>query len=272
VFIIAGVALAPLIPVQLKPNYTLPTVSVRYAWSGAQPRALEQEVTSPLEGLFATMRGIKNVRSESGIGFGQINIEFDKNTDMELARFEVAAYVRRVYPQLPPGVSYPQVVAGGRQYQAYKTWKDASDVYNVGAYPECLENFELAYPLLKTNGAFLVQYGKALEMVGKHESSIAILNEAKQHLNNTILYTCLGNNYKALGNTTQAEQAYLYAWNMAPARFYPLYLLAKLYNETGQHEKAVAMANKVLDKEVKIESTAIEEIKEEMKKIIEKDY
>lgn len=114
VFIIAGVALAPLIPVQLKPDYTLPTVSVRYAWSGAQPRVIEQEVTSPLEGLFATMRGIKNVKSESGIGSGQINIEFDKNTDMEMARFEVAASVRRVYPQLPPGVSYPQVVAGGQ--------------------------------------------------------------------------------------------------------------------------------------------------------------
>jgi hypothetical protein len=157
-----------------------------------------------------------------------------------------------------------------KQYQAYKTWKDASDVYNVGAYPECLEDFELAYPQLKYNGAFLVQYGKAFEMAEKHENSIALLNEAKTHLNNTVLYTCLGNNYKALGNTTQAEQAYLYAWNMAPARFYPLYLLAKLYDETGQKEKAVAMAKKVMEKEVKVESTAIEEIMEEMRKIIEK--
>jgi len=157
-----------------------------------------------------------------------------------------------------------------KQYQAYQTWKDASDIYNVGAYLECLEDFELAYPLLKTNGAFLVQYGKALEMAEKHESSIAILNEAKPHLNNTILYTCLGNNYKALGNNTQAEQAYRHAWNMAPAPFYPLYLLAKLYDETGQKEKAIVMAKKVMGKEVKIESTAIEEIIEEMKKIIEK--
>jgi multidrug efflux pump subunit AcrB len=114
VFIIAGVALVPLIPVQLKPNYTLPTVSVRYNWSGAQPRALEQEVTSPLEGLFATMRGIKYIDSESGIGYGYIGIGFDKSIDMEMARFEVAAAVRRVYPQLPSGVSYPQVVAGGQ--------------------------------------------------------------------------------------------------------------------------------------------------------------
>ena len=56
---------------------------------------------------------------------------------------------------------------------------------------------------------------------------------------------------------------------MAPARFYPMYLLAKLYNETGQAEKAVVVAKKVLEKEVKIESTAIEEIKEQMKRIIE---
>ena len=50
--------------------------------------------------------------------------------------------------------------------------------------------------------------------------------------------------YKALGNSTEAEQAYFHAWHMAPARFYPLYLLAKLYDETGQQEKAVAMAKK----------------------------
>ncbi|MDA3930396.1 MAG: hypothetical protein PF541_15720, partial [Prolixibacteraceae bacterium] len=167
-------------------------------------------------------------------------------------------------------ILYPTNKYLTQQYKAYKTWKDASDIYNMGAYPECLEDFELAYPQLKTNGVFLVQYGKALQMADKNENSIAILNEAKQHLNNTILYTCLGNNYKALGRNTEAEQAYLYAWNMAPAKFFPLYLLAKLYDETGQTEKAVAIAKKVMGKEVKIESTAIEEIKEEMKKIIEK--
>ena len=165
---------------------------------------------------------------------------------------------------------YPTAQYLTRQYQAYKTWKDASDIYNVGAYIECLEDFELAYPQLKTNGVFLVQYGKALEMAEKHENSITILNEPKPHLNNTVLYTCLGNNYKALGKHAEAEQAYLHAFNMAPAKFFPLYLLAKLYDETGQKEKAVAMANKVMGKEVKIESTAIKEIQEEMKKIIEK--
>lgn len=56
---------------------------------------------------------------------------------------------------------------------------------------------------------------------------------------------------------------------MNPSRFYPKYLLAKLYNETGL-EKAVFTANELLQKQVKIKSTAIEDIKEEMKNIIEK--
>lgn len=165
---------------------------------------------------------------------------------------------------------YPASKTLIRQYQAYQSWKDASDIYNVGAYPESLIDFELAYPFLKYNGEFLVQYGKALELAGKHDSSIVKLNKAKEHLNNTIIYTSLGNNYKAIGKNTEAERAYIHAYNMAPARFYPLYLLAKLYDETGQKEKAVAMAKEVMEKEVKIESTAVKEIQEEMKEIIEK--
>ena len=165
---------------------------------------------------------------------------------------------------------YPAFKYIGLQYRAYQSWKDASDIYNIGAYPECLEDFELAYPQLKHNGSFLVQYGKAMEMAEKPDSSIVLLNRSKEYLNNTILYTTLGNNYKKLGKTQEAEQAYLHAWHMIPSRFYPKYLLDKLYDESGQKDKAVSVANELLKKEIKIESTAIEEIKAEMQKIINK--
>jgi hypothetical protein len=87
----------------------------------------------------------------------------------------------------------------------------------------------------------------------------------------SILYTCLDNNYKALGKHTKGEQTYLHAWHMALARFYPLYMLAKLYDETGQREKAMTTTKVVMEKDVKIESTAIQEIQEEMTKIIGKE-
>ena len=39
---------------------------------------------------------------------------------------------------------YPLYKYIGGQYRAYQSWKDASDIYNIGAYLECLEDFELA--------------------------------------------------------------------------------------------------------------------------------
>ena len=57
---------------------------------------------------------------------------------------------------------------------------------------------------------------------------------------------------------------------MVPHKFYPLYLLATLYDETGEKAKARQIARDILNKEVKIHSTAIEEIKAEMEKLSEK--
>lgn len=152
---------------------------------------------------------------------------------------------------------------------AYSDWKNAFDIYNIGIYNDCLDDYKKAYPVLKTNGDFLTNYGKALSMAEKHTEAITILQQAAKYYPNTVVYTALGDSYKKLGQTVQAEQAYLHAWYMNPSRFYPKYLLAKLYNETGQREKAVATAKELLSKEVKIESTAVKEIQEEMRKIIE---
>ncbi|MEI8204443.1 MAG: O-antigen ligase family protein, partial [Bacteroidota bacterium] len=153
---------------------------------------------------------------------------------------------------------------------AYSDWKNAFDIYNIGIYNDCLDDYKKAYPVLKTNGDFLTNYGKALSMAEKYPEAVGVLQQAAKYYPNTVVYTALGDSYKKLRQTAQAEQAYLHAWHMNPSRFYSKYLLAKLYDETGQHEKAVATAKELLGKEVKIESTAVKEIQEEMRKIIEK--
>ena len=66
----------------------------------------------------------------------------------------------------------------------------------------------------------------------------------------------LSDSYNATGESKKAEAAYLHAWHMNPSRFYPKYLLAKLYDETGQKEDAVKVAKELLEKEIKVESTA----------------
>lgn len=152
---------------------------------------------------------------------------------------------------------------------AYSDWKKAFDLYQYGIYDDCLPEYEKAYPILNSNGDFLTNFGKALSMAEKHAEAVGVLQQAAKYYPNTVVYTALGDSYKKLGQSGLAEQAYLHAWNMNPSRFYPKYLLAKLYNETGQKEKAIAVAKELLEKDIKIESTAIEEIKAEMRKIIE---
>jgi len=152
---------------------------------------------------------------------------------------------------------------------AYKTWNDAFELYNYSLYTECIDDYQKAYPLLQHNGEFMVNYGKALSIAEKHEIALETLGKAKNYQTNTVLYTALGDSHKALGNPTKAEEAYWAANYMSPIKFYPKYLLAKLYHENGQQQKAVELANELLAKDAKISSTAVGEIKEEMKKILE---
>ncbi|WP_291126823.1 tetratricopeptide repeat protein, partial [Dysgonomonas sp. UBA7698] len=79
-----------------------------------------------------------------------------------------------------------------------------------------------------------------------------------------------GDSYKATKRYVLAEQAYLTAYRMNPNRFYTRYLLAKLYDETNQYEKAINIAYGLLNEKPKIESTAVNEIKEEMRNILNK--
>jgi multidrug efflux pump subunit AcrB len=109
VLITTGIALMPLLPVKLQPSDTLPSVSVFYSWNSATSRVLEQEVTTPLEGLFSKVHGVKNVSSVSSTGSGNITVEFDKNIDFDAVRFEISTLIRQAYPKFPQGVSYPSI-------------------------------------------------------------------------------------------------------------------------------------------------------------------
>ncbi|MFA7491856.1 MAG: hypothetical protein WCY58_13975, partial [Mariniphaga sp.] len=125
-----------------------------------------------------------------------------------------------------------------------------------------------ALPVMQYNGLFLQQYGKSLYMEGRHEQAVSILTEAGKSYKDEFSFIALGDGYKAVGEYGKAEDQYLLAASMVPHKFYPNYLLAKLYDETGQHIKAVTLARNLLEKEIKVPSQAIEEMKEELEKII----
>ena len=135
-------------------------------------------------------------------------------------------------------------------------------------YKRTIDNYRAMYPILKDHPAFLFEYGQCLSRTDNPDQSNRVLREAAAISSDPMIYNIIGKNYQAMEQYDRAEAAFLKASRMVPNRIYPLYLLAKMYAESGQADKAIATANLVLDKEPKIFSSAVEEMKRDMRLLI----
>ncbi|MGM9759714.1 MAG: efflux RND transporter permease subunit [Parabacteroides sp.] len=104
---LAGLAFVPLLPIKLSPSRTLPKLNVSYTMPNHSSRVIEMEVTSRLEAMLARIKGIQEIRSTSGNGWGRITLQLDKHTDLDAARFEASTIIRQAWPDLPDELSYP---------------------------------------------------------------------------------------------------------------------------------------------------------------------
>ncbi len=130
------------------------------------------------------------------------------------------------------------------------------------------KDFQELISYLNKNYKFMFSYGKALAAQNKFDESSGVLIKGASRSSDPMFYNLIGNNYLALGETEKAEEYYWKAYYTLPNRLYPLYLLAKLYHETGQDEKAKEMAMRLLEKEPKVMSTAVREMKDYARKIM----
>lgn len=155
------------------------------------------------------------------------------------------------------------------QYDACKNWYRSKMLYNIGAYQSAKEEYETLYPELKNRGAFLFEYGYCLHKLKQYDSSTIVLEEAMKHSCDPMLLNIIGKNYQAVGKYEKAEESLIRSTHRLPGRIYPYYLLAKLYAESEyqQPEKLKRMVEVVLTKEPKVQSIAVREMREEVKKL-----
>ena len=104
-----GLALVPLLPVKLAPSHTLPGLTVYFSMPNNSARVIEMTATSKLEAMLARIKGVKNIYSTSGNGWGSVTLELDKHTPIDAARFEASTIVRQTWHDLPREVSYPYI-------------------------------------------------------------------------------------------------------------------------------------------------------------------
>ena len=159
------------------------------------------------------------------------------------------------------------------KYEAYKEWHNSRIYYRTGSYAEAKEEYTRLYPELKTRVTFLFEYGHCLHKLKEYEASNMILKEAAARSCAPMIYNIIAKNEQYQGAYASAENWLKRSINLLPGRIYPYYLLAKLYAEPSfyQPQKMEQMATIVLTKEPKVQSTAVKEMREEMKKLLSKE-
>ncbi|MFI3262681.1 MAG: efflux RND transporter permease subunit [Rikenellaceae bacterium] len=113
IFTIMGAALIPLVNVSHKPTVNQQgRIAINYTWKGASPRVIEHEVTSKIEGVVSSVKGVKDITSTSSAGSGRIVINLKDGINISSARFEISSLLKQIADKLPDGVSYPYLSGG----------------------------------------------------------------------------------------------------------------------------------------------------------------
>lgn len=152
-------------------------------------------------------------------------------------------------------------------YKAYYSWNGVKTLYSAGAYENVLDTYIANEPYLSDRVQFLFEYALCLSKTGRFEESNRVLGKAIKISCDPMLHNARGRNFQALGDYVSAEENFIKAAHIVPNRHYPYYLLAKLYEVQGDTAKMCSMAQYVIDKKPKVPSRAVEEMKEEMKKL-----
>ncbi len=93
------------LPLNLLPDISYPTVTVRTEYPDAAPAEVEKLVTEPLEEAVSVVRGLRTLRSSSRPGVSEIVLEFGWKTEMDYAALDVREKIDTV--RLPDDSAAP---------------------------------------------------------------------------------------------------------------------------------------------------------------------
>lgn len=95
-------------PVDLMPELSYPTVTVRTTYDGAAPEEVEDEVVEPMEDLLRTVEGVVGVSSISRAGSGDVVLRFQWDTSLDFATQKVRERIGLL--DLPDAVEPPLIL------------------------------------------------------------------------------------------------------------------------------------------------------------------
>lgn len=159
-------------------------------------------------------------------------------------------------------------------YQAFYecAWHKIAHKSLRGETRQMLPLYKSLYAHLCHKDLFLYNYAAELNVVGYYKESQQIACECDNIWADYDLQMLMADNFLQLQQYSDTEKHLKKAAAMCPVKFMPLYQLTELYLKTGRKEEARVLAQKILDKKVKIPSPVINSIKNKMRNLLNEPY
>jgi hydrophobic/amphiphilic exporter-1 (mainly G- bacteria), HAE1 family len=95
------------LPVDLMPDVSFPSITVRVGYAGVGPLEMEELVTRPLEQAMSAVAGLERLESTSSEGSARVTLNFAWGTDLNEAADDVRNRLDRVRGRLPEEADAP---------------------------------------------------------------------------------------------------------------------------------------------------------------------
>ncbi len=109
VVILLGAMSVIRLPVDLMPDVTYPSITVRVGYNGVGPLEIEELITRPIEQAMAAVAGLERLESTSSEGNSRVTLNLVWGTDLNEAADDVRGRIDRVRGRLPLEADAPTV-------------------------------------------------------------------------------------------------------------------------------------------------------------------
>lgn len=116
---------------------------------------------------------------------------------------------------------------------------------------------------------FLYNYAVKLSDLGRYDRSLVVARDCSRIWADYYLQLVSGDDCMKQERYEQAEEYFRQAAAMCPARFIPPYKLATIYAATGRTAEARTVAAAILEKEIKVPSSAVYAVRHKMRQLID---